>query len=69
MGRSLKLLPLLLIVTLAVSAVTAQALTWTFPTYPFYASTTEHGAMYFQQGMTATNGSWIGGLLAFTDWN
>lgn len=69
MSRAPKLLPLLTIMILAVSVVAAQALTWTFPTYPFYASTTEHGAMYFQQGMTATNGSWIGGLLAFTDWN
>lgn len=68
MSRTPKLIPLLLIICLSISAVAAQALTWTLPTYPFYASNPWHGAMYFNSGFTATNGSWIGGLLAFTNW-
>lgn len=65
MGRQLKLTPLLLVMTLALGAVAAHAITWSAPTYPFYASFAEHGAMYFTSTFTADVGNWTGGLLTF----
>jgi hypothetical protein len=64
-----RFLPLFVILIASTLIIPAYALTWTFPTYPFYASINQHGPMYFDQGFTATNGSWIGGLLCFTDFN
>ena len=62
-----RLLAPLIIMMMLGGVASAYALTWTAPTYPFYGA--GGGAMYFYQGMTATNGSWIGGILCFTDFN
>lgn len=64
MGRPLKLLPLFTLM-LVCSAVAAYAITWTDPTFPFYASTTDHGAIYFASSFTADSGNWTAGLLMF----
>ena len=63
-----RLLAPLIIITLMLSGVAvAFAPTWVSPTYPFYGG--GGGAIYFNSGFTATNGSWIGQFIAFTGFN
>ncbi len=64
-----RLLPLVVLIIASTLILPALAIPWSAPTFPFYASLNEHGAMYFSVGFTATNGSWIGGLLCFTGFN